>query len=147
MLCLYVVPIANHNSVLTFPTNNRTRTLLAQPSYMLSVAVRRSYFTTGGLLPEVFHELFRHRPNRLVTSRPSIAAHLLCTHLLLCMRVCVSRSGVTTAPAGAPRGSGGGPCANPPFFHNIFCRLCIVVLMDAAQFTSNCSIAGRGGVV
>jgi len=46
--------------------------------------------------------------------------------------------------AGGPRGSGG-PCANPPnFFSRHSCGLCIVVLMGAAQFTLNCSIAGKG---
>ena len=38
----------------------------------------------------------------------------------------------------------GGPCADPPKnFSRHSCRLCFVVLMDAPQFTSNCSIAGR----
>ena len=40
----------------------------------------------------------------------------------------------------------GGPCANPQknYFHDIV--VCTVVLMDATQFTSNCSIAGRGAL-
>jgi len=57
-------------------------------------------------------------------------------------------SGVKTAPADhATQGGGarvGGPCADPPKnFSRHSCRLCFVVLMDAPQFTSNCSIAGR----
>jgi len=61
----------------------------------------------------------------------------------------VKVSGITTAPAdpvsqGAREGRGG-PCANPPnFFSRHSCGLCIVVLMGAAQFTLNCSIAGKG---
>jgi len=63
-------------------------------------------------------------------------------------------SGVTTAPAacrpcnaGGPRGSGAlVPPPTPQKKIHYSCRLCIVVLMDAVQFTSNCSIAGRGAL-
>jgi len=53
-----------------------------------------------------------------------------------------------TQGAGGPRGSGDlvpTPTPTPPviFFHDS-CRVRIVVIMDAAQFTSNCLIAGRG---
>ena len=54
-----------------------------------------------------------------------------------------SGSGITTAPADPAR-AGGPLCQRQNnFFSWHSCRLCIVVLMDAAQFTSNCSIAGR----
>jgi len=58
-------------------------------------------------------------------------------------------SGITTAPAdpvtqGARKGQGALVPTHQNFFSRHSCRLCIVVLMDAAQFTSNCSITGRG---
>ena len=64
----------------------------------------------------------------------------------LCSRQWHNNCPADSATQGGPRGSGALVPTPPPIFSRHSCRLCIVVLMDAAQFTSNCSIAGTGAL-
>ena len=77
----------------------------------------------------------------------SVILSVILSFVLSVSRI-IHDSGVTTAPADpatqGARESRGALVSTPKKFFQDSCRLYIVVLMDAAQFTSNCSIAGRG---